>query len=58
MVGGWTGLPPKAPKAAATGAATGLPSVAAVGAPRADRAALVAPLGDPGAYARFGGVAT
>ena len=31
MVGGWTGLPPKAPKAAATGAATGLPSVAAAG---------------------------
>ena len=57
MVGGWTGLPPKAPKAAATGAATGLPSVAAVGDPRAARVAF-APFGDPGAYARFGGVAT
>ena len=55
MVGGWTGLPPRA---AATGAATGLPSVAAVGDPRAARATLVAPFGDPGAYAKFGCVAT
>ena len=46
MVGGWArGLP----KVAATGAATGLPSAANV--------ALV-PFGDPGAYAKFGGVAT
>ena len=55
MVGGWTGLPPRA---AATGAATGLPSVAAAGEPKAARAAVVAPFGDPGAYAKFGGVAT
>ncbi len=53
MVGGWTGLPPKAPKAAATGAGTGLPkAAAATGLPS------VAPPGDPGAYAKFGGVAT
>ena len=54
MVGGWTGLPPKAPKAAATGAATGLPkAAAATGLP-----SVAAPFGDPGAYAKFGGVAT
>ena len=52
MVGGWaTGLP----KVAAAGW-TGLPSAAAAGEPRAARVAV--PFGDPGAYARFGGVAT
>ena len=52
MVGGWArGLPKVA-------AGTGLPSVAAAGEPRAARVAVVAPFGDPGAYAKFGGVAT
>ena len=51
MVGGWArGLPKVA-------GWTGLPSAAAAGDPRAARVAVVA-FGDPGAYAKFGGVAT